>query len=377
VSSKKSTSDATSSSQTATTATPTVPDWILNPSQQVAGNIGGLINQGPSAFAPQVSNLQQQSFNNAANLTQNQNFNAAGTALNNVGSVTGDQVQGSSLLDNLQSYYNPFQSQVLDPTLAAYDKQAGMTTANNAAQAAMTGAFGGSRYGVQQAQSQADLAQGRASTEGTLLNQMYGQATTLADQDAARRQQAALANQSTDLAASQSNQQAELARAAQLASLGTAQGADTRANLGVQANLGGIQTDAENAMRQYPLQFQQQMGTLLQGINPSNFIGKTVTGTQSGQQAGSTTETPSLLSSIGQAAQIGATLFSDRRLKLAVRTLFHDLMGRRWVEFAYRWAPTVRRFGVIAQEILGSDPDAVTIGAGGYLRVDYGRLGYG
>ena len=298
--------------------------------------------------------------------------------------VTADQVTGQSLLDNLSAYYNPFKDQVLNPVMQSYDQNAAQTTAQQAAQAAASGAFGGSRYGIQEGETAGQLALGRANTQGTLLNQMYGQATTLSDQDAARRQAAALANQSADLSAAQSNQSAGLS-AAQLnqqgllskagaqTALGTAEGGDTRANLGVQAALGGTETDAQNMIKQYPLAFQSTLNGLLQGLNPALYTGSTQTGTQT------QTSNPGLLGGLGQLAGM-ASLFvnpvgpSDRRLKLGIKTLFHDWKGRRWVEFAYRWAPAVRHVGVIAQELLKTDPDKVVWMPDGYLAVDYGGL---
>jgi hypothetical protein len=311
LSSKKTTGATTSQSAdtSSATSTPSVPSWIQNPSMQVAGNVQSLLNAGPAATTPQISSLEQQAFTNAGNLGAGTgSYNAAGTTLGSVPNVTGQTVTGSSLLDGgLDQYYNPFKSQVLDPTLADYDQQSGITRAAQAAQAAAGQAFQGSRYGIQEAQTEDNLARGRASTEGTLLNSMYGQATTLADEDAARRQQAALANQSTDLSAQQSNQSAALQKAQQLASLGTAQGSDERANLGVMAGLGGVQTDAENAISQYPLQYQQQIEGLLSGLNPSLYTGKTVdtSGTSTGSGT-STSTTSDPMGTIGQIAKIAA-----------------------------------------------------------------------
>lgn len=211
---------------------------------------------------------------------------------------------------------------------------------------------------------------------------MYGQATTLAEQDAARRQQAALANQQANLSASSTNQAAALARAQALQSLGLATGSEDRANLGVQAGLGEVQTNQENAQRQYPMTFLQQQEGLLSGLNPALYTGQKVD--QTGTSKTTTTENPGLLGNLGQIAQI-ASLFtpaapfaglsmSDRRVKRDIETLGYDGKGRRWVTFAYVWEPMRRVLGVIAQELLKTDPDAVSVHPSGYLQVDYGRL---
>lgn len=71
-----------------------------------------------------------------------------------------------------------------------------------------------------------------------------------------------------------------------------------------------------------------------------------------------------------------ASLFSDERLKTDVRTIEHDAAGRRWVSFRYKWdAPEARREGLIAQEIIESDPQAVSRDPRtDYLQVDYSKL---
>ena len=284
------------------TTTPDVPSWLLNPAQQVAGGLGGLLAGGASAYTPQVSNLQQQSFNTAANLGNSDYFKQASDAINGVGNVSGE-----SLLTNLDQYYNPFKDQVLNPVLNDYDFQSGQTRAAQAAAAAKNQAFGGSRYGIQEAQTEDALARGRATTEGGLLNQMFNTSTGLSSEDAGRRQQADIANQ-----------QAELQKASLLQGLGTAQGSEARANLGVQAGLGAAQTDQQNQIAQYPLEYQQQMESLLAGLNPSAYFGTTTNSTgntsgttnTTGTGTGTTTATinPGLLGALGQAAQI-ASLF--------------------------------------------------------------------
>jgi hypothetical protein len=68
------------------------------------------------------------------------------------------------------------------------------------------------------------------------------------------------------------------------------------------------------------------------------------------------------------------SIFSDERLKENVRTLGYDAKGRRWVEYNYIGGKTKHQ-GVIAQEIMESDPDAVHVFPfGGYLMVDYSKL---
>lgn len=388
--SKKSTSktNSTSTSNSTNTVTPNVPTFISKPTEQIAGNVQGFLDQGPGTFTPQTSDLQKQSFDAAAGLHNSDYLTDAGGVLNGagmgpVGDYTAERATAAGILDNgLDQYYNPFKDQVLNPVLSDYDEQSGITRAAQAADAARNKAFGGSRYGIREAQTEGQLARGRASAEGGLLDRMYTQATGLAEGDTGRRQQVNLANQSAAnqaAAANQQNQQAnraaEMQRAQQLAALGLSEGAEGRANLGIQAGLGAAQTDQENAIRQYPIEYQRQMAGLLAGLNPELYTGKTVvsSGTETGN---STTKSKSsdLLGTIGQGAQIAALFASDGRLKQDVETVGFDAKGRRWVSFAYIWAPLRRFIGVIAQEVMRTDPHAVRVGGDGYLMVDYGGL---
>jgi hypothetical protein len=379
---KKQSGTTQSSGTTASTAisTPNVPDWIAKPAQAVAGNISGLIGQGPGAYTPGTSALQQQAFAQAPGITtQSPYYQQAGDALAGVSPVTATNASAAGILDNgLDQYYNPFKSQVLNPVLADYDQQSGVTRAAQAAAAAKNQAFQGSRYGIQEANTEGQLARGRAATEGGLLNDMYGQATGLAEADTGRRQQVSLANAAAANQVAESNQAAQLQKAAQYGALGTAAGTDARANLGLLSDLGATQTAQENAQKQYPITFAQQAGSLLQGLNPADYIGHTVNSTGNTSSTGSSTSrTSDPLGDVAKMAETAAILFSDRRLKRDVKTVGWDARGRRWVTFAYLWEPLRRVFGVIAQEVAKSDPEAVLKGAGGYLRVDYGRLADG
>ena len=398
MSSKKQT-DTSSTSNTNSTTTPNVPDWIAQPAQSMAGNINGLLAQGPAPFTPGTSALQQQANTNAGALTTSPYYGQAADAVGNVGNISADQVTGQSVLDNLSSYYNPFKDQVLNPVLNDYDQQAGMTQAAQAAAAAKNQAFQGSRYGLQAAQTTSDLARGRASTEGTLLNQMYGSATGLSAQDAANRQQAMLANQSADLSAATANQNAMLQKGQLLAGLGTNQDADARGNVALQGELGQAQTGMDNAQKQYPLTYDAQTEALLQGLNPGLFTGQTQVGT--GKTTGTTTtsEDPGALGVLGTAAQIGGlfaapftgglslaamsaaapgsagfgNIVSDRRLKRDVTRIGVRADGIPLYAFRYLWDRIVR-YGVMAQDVLRVKPEAVIRHAAGFLMVDYGAL---
>jgi hypothetical protein len=202
---------------------------------------------------------------------------------------------------------------------------------------------------------------------------MFTQGTGLSESDLSR-----------NLAAQQSNQQAQLQRAAQLANIKNSEQANVRANVGLLNDVGGTQTAQENAINQYPLQFQQQTEGFLQGLDPGQYFGKTMdtSGTSASNMVSSstghsTTESdPGLFATIGPMMQ-AAAMFSDRRLKRDIRTVGWDAKGHRLVSFSYLWEPLKRRLGVIAQEVAKITPEAVLCDPeSGALLVNYGALGW-
>jgi hypothetical protein len=89
---------------------------------------------------------------------------------------------------SIQSYMSPYQQQVIDTTLADFDKQAKIRQNQLAASALGTpGAFGGGREGVQRAEYQATSDMNRAQTLANLRQSGF--------QNAAARRQQDLANQ--------------------------------------------------------------------------------------------------------------------------------------------------------------------------------------
>jgi len=91
-----------------------------------------------------------------------------------------------------QQFMSPYQQQVIDTTLAEFDKQRQQALAQQQAQAVAGGAFGGAREGVQRAEFGAQSLQDRAALQAQLLQQGFGQAQQAAGQ--AFQQQQGLAS---------------------------------------------------------------------------------------------------------------------------------------------------------------------------------------
>ena len=92
----------------------------------------------------------------------------ARTAAGGLGSLVGPQAY--------QQFMSPYQQEVIDTTLAEYDKQAALQRQGIGQAAIQAGAFGGGREGVQLAEYDVGSAAKRAAMQAQLLQQGFGQA---------------------------------------------------------------------------------------------------------------------------------------------------------------------------------------------------------
>ena len=86
---------------------------------------------------------------------------------------------------NIDKFMNPYQQNVIDSTMTQLDRQADMRRAGADAKAIQSGAFGGSRQGVQRAETERNLQNTKADTLARLLSSGFGQAQK-ASQEAGR-----------------------------------------------------------------------------------------------------------------------------------------------------------------------------------------------
>lgn len=153
-----------------------------------------------NATAANAGNANQMTAANAGNAAQVnlQGYQAQGYTAAQAGPVNLSQnvadMQAQSLLSNFNSYLNPTTGALVDATLANFDDQAGRQQAAMSAQAAKAGAFGGSRYGIAEAQLLSDQGRNRALTEAELRNNAWNSAAGLSATDTGFRQQAASQN---------------------------------------------------------------------------------------------------------------------------------------------------------------------------------------
>ena len=88
-----------------------------------------------------------------------------------------------------RQFTSPYQQDVIDTTLAEFDRQTQAGIPSIAAQAINRGAFGGARQGVQEAEFLSNQARARAGLEAQLRQQGFNQAQQLAQQNLANQLQ--------------------------------------------------------------------------------------------------------------------------------------------------------------------------------------------
>ena len=91
--------------------------------------------------------------------------------------------QGATGPQAFQQFMSPYQQQVIDTSLAEFDRQAQAQEQRIRDQAVASGAFGGSRQGVAEAEYGAASDRNRAQLQAGLLQQGFGQAQQAAQQN--------------------------------------------------------------------------------------------------------------------------------------------------------------------------------------------------
>ena len=187
--------------------------------------------------------------------------------------------QASTGPTGYQQFMSPYQQDVIDTTLQQFDVQAQKGLPALAAQAIGAGAFGGGREGVQRAEYQQASDRNRAALQAQLLQQGFGQAQQLAQQN--------IANQ---------------------LNLGQAGQAFLGQDVGALQTLGGI----NQAQQQAQLSAQQQLlqNQLNQPLQATQALGSGITGLIAGYPGGTsqTIQPNSGPSNVQTGISAGATL---------------------------------------------------------------------
>jgi len=204
-------------------------------------------------------------------------ISAAGTGLGTAAGLTGTGT--GTGLGSISSYMSPYQSQVIDATLAEFDKQAAMRQQGISDQAVALGGFGGGREGVMQSEYQSGSDRNRAALQAQLQAQGFSQAQAARQADL--QNQMALSQGQLGLGAATSGlaqQQAQLGL--NQLGLGQAQlglGSAQAGQAGQQAGMAGQRAALAGAQQglasgQLGLgQYQQGLGGALQGFQGTDI----------------------------------------------------------------------------------------------------------
>jgi len=214
-----------------------------------------LAQQGVGSYQPFLTAAQQAQTAGAGQL------GAAATTVGGLGALTGAQAY--------QPFMSPYQTQVIDTTLAEYDRQGAAGEQAIRDQAVMSGNFGGGREGAQLGQYQSDRLADRAALQAQLLQSGFGQAQNLAQQNFAN--QGSIANMQTGLAGAFGQQAGQQFGLSNFQRQGMGQDVSALGSLGAlrqgltQAQLGADQQAAQTAAYE-PYGRLSQYGSALTGL---------------------------------------------------------------------------------------------------------------
>lgn len=212
------------------TQTPMTPEWLEAAARDYVDRVGEFAALDPSAMVAGAAPLQEQAWSGAARLggweqplgdaisiasrVGEGGPNLAGPAAASwspasvafqgyspaqVGETPGaepvrvgatERAESASLLDGFDAYRSPYIDQVVNLSLAAQRGAADRQAARLKAEGAKSGAFGGSRFALAEAQLASNAAQDEALLAAQLHDQAFRQAADLSQNDASARQRA-------------------------------------------------------------------------------------------------------------------------------------------------------------------------------------------
>jgi len=190
------------------------------------------------------------------------------------------QAQASTGPQAFQQFMSPYQQQVIDTSLAEFDRQAAMQEQRIRDQAVASGAFGGGREGVLQSEFRTGSDRNRSALQAGLLQQGFEQAQAAAQQNFANQmgiagalpglQRADVAQLGTLGAINQAQRQAELdaqREGVKMAALQPQEELDRFADIttGIMGGMRGTGTRMINTPSPSPLQSVLGIGSSLAG----------------------------------------------------------------------------------------------------------------
>lgn len=291
--------------------------------EKMLGKAEALTNQPYQTYGGQrtadFTDLNRQAFQGAQNLgVMGQTTQASGLAgLAGLGALNqnydGMQANTQNFGAGAASHYmNPFVQQALAPQMAQIARQGEQAKLGNAGQATQAGAFGGSRFGIQNAMTDYNTQQAQSSAMGQGLQSAYNNAMQQFNADQARQLQAQQANigqQQFGANLGLQGLQAANQAAQTLGQLGQNQYAQQTGNIGLQNQLGTQQQQQQqNILNQQYQDFQAQKQN---PYNQLSFMQNMLAGLPMQSSVQNVYSNPSMLSQVaglGTSAVAGAKL---------------------------------------------------------------------
>ena len=155
-------------------------DALQRQAQQLATTAAG--QSGIGSFSPFLQGAQAQA-GMASGLGT-----LAGAEIGKAGAtLSGVPLGAQAFQQDVSQFMSPYQQQVIDTTLSEFDRQRAIQQQQISDAAVASGAFGGGREGVAQAEYAAQTGRDRAALQAQLLAQGFGQAQAARQQDIANR----------------------------------------------------------------------------------------------------------------------------------------------------------------------------------------------
>ena len=307
-----------------------------------------------------ISNINQAQgmatpYYNNAGQAMNTGYQAgSGLALASAGAVNPEALTGQ----NINQYMSPYLDSVVGSTMANLRQQQNEEQSKILGNQITSGAFGGDRGRIAQANLARQQGLATGQTVSGLMNQGYGQALQTAQQQQAQQLAASQANRAALAGAGQSLYSMGQGYGQGMAGLGTQ--AQESALKGAQAQLGAGTVQQQTQQAKNTADYNQFLQSQGYPFQVAQFLANIAMGTgalSGSSQTGSTTSPQSF--------------FSDRRLKDDIEKIGKTFDGQDIVRYKYKGEPGTR-IGLIAQDVEKHHPDAVGL-AGGYRTVDYDK----
>jgi hypothetical protein len=158
-----------------------IPEYARPYVEKMLGKAEALSEQPYQAYGGQrlagFTPMQEQAFNTVGQLgpTQQGYMGSQMAGIAGLGSLGAGQNYANQATNPyaMGAYMNPYVQNALNPAMQEARRQSDITGQQNAAQAVGAGAFGGSRFGIQEAERQRNLGQNLANIYGTGMSDAY------------------------------------------------------------------------------------------------------------------------------------------------------------------------------------------------------------